>query len=501
MNDVTNGRTTEDDRRVVVIGSGPAGATAALTLLQNGIPVTLLESGQNLPVGTHVRAMGRTLYRKWPTYAKRDNYVPTDDPTARWHHDLAPGGMSNYWTGAVPRFAPEDFNEGERLHERYRWPITYDELRPFYERAESIVPVSGTAHDALNLPASHVAYECSLASDWQRIAPYAADLGHGLVPTPLSEGTPWLVERHGAPFNSYTNIIQKLQGRPDFQLMLGAHALRLEWRGDKKRVDSIVYFDRATNSEARIPAAAVVVAAGPLASTKLLLDSTSADFPNGLGNTEDLLGRYLHDHSNTWCIVGLEKPLSRLGHTVYFTRAPYEESEPLLAASNTLGNANSFDRILALTPTRTTRFGVVSFGTMVPVESNYALPHETEKDEFGLPKLDLHLHYDDSVKRTIYAGQQRLLEVLDKAGYHGKIETEEFPLVPGNSVHFGGTVRMHASPKYGMLNAWNRMHAVDNVVVADASSFTTGAEKNPTITVMALAVRAAERLAMDLKSQ
>jgi len=200
-------------------------------------------------------------------------------------------------------------------------------------------------------------------------------------------------------------------------------------------------------------------------------------------------------------MVSLEKPLSRLSHTVYFTRAPYDESEPLLATSNTIGKAKSIDRILALAPTRTTRFGVVTFGTMVPVESNYALPHATEKDEFGLPKIDLHIHYDYAVKRTIYAGQQRLLAVFDKAGYHGKVETEEFPLLPGNSVHFGGSVRMHASPKYGMLNAWNRLHAVDNVAVADASSFTTGAEKNPTITVMALAARAAERLATDLKSQ
>jgi choline dehydrogenase-like flavoprotein len=471
---------------------------AALTLVRRGIPVTLLESGQMTPRGLLVRAMGGTLYRKWPAIPSPQRYVASDDPATLWHHDLAPGGMSNYWTGAVPRFAPEDFFEGERLHERYRWPITYEELEPYYERAERLLVVTAGPCDAPNLPAARATYHRQLAPDWGRIAPYAEALGSGLVPTPLAAGPPWLIRRRGAPFNSFTEIVAKLRRFPHFQLLLGAHAQRLEWDGAKRRVGHVIYHDRAQGCERRLAAAAVVLAAGPLASTKLLLDSACADFPDGLGDTAGILGRYLHDHVNAWCVVEFDRPLSRLRHTAYLTRAPYRESEPLRAASCTIGPASYRDRALALTPTKTRRVGVVTFGTMIPLERNYVRLDTTQTDEFGLPRLDVHIRFDDETRRTVATGQQRFVETLKAAGFDAAITTEPHPLVPGASVHFGGTVRMHDSPAYGMLNAWNQLHAVANVVVADASSYTTGVEKNPTLTVMALAARAAERLASDL---
>ena len=123
-----------DDRRVLVIGSGPAGAMAALTLAQEGIPVTRLESGQHVPRGLLVRVAGRNLVRKRPRIEDPRRHVASDDPAAYWYHALCPGGISSHWAGAVPRFAPEDFDEGGRLDERYRWPISYDDLVPYYQR-------------------------------------------------------------------------------------------------------------------------------------------------------------------------------------------------------------------------------------------------------------------------------------------------------------------------------------------------------------------------------
>ena len=493
-------RNVEDDRRVLVIGSGPTGAMAALTLTQRGIPVTMLESGQRMPQGALVRAMGRTLYRTWPAFPTAVRHVASDDPGAMWLHDLSPGGMSNYWTGAVPRFAPDDFTDGERLHARYRWPVSYDDLRPYYERVERLLLVSGGQRDLPTLPAADVAHPYTLPPDWQRVAPAAEAAGHGLAPVPLAAGKPWMATRRGAPFNSFAVIVEQLRRKPNFQLLLGAHALRLEWSGAKRRVTSVVYYDRTAQCEKRINAAAVVVAAGPLSSTKLLLDSACADFPEGLGNTAGILGAYLHDHPQCWCIVALDQPLTRLGHTVFLTRRAYQDSDPLVAASCTIGNATSLDRLLALAPTKTRRFGVVVFGTLIPLERNAVRPHATEKDEFGLPWLDLHIRFDDAARRNIETAMARLLAILDATGIRATIQGELFQKPPGASVHFGGTVRMHESPAYGMLDGWNRLHAVRNVVVADASSFTTGVEKNPTLTAMALAARAAERLAADLKT-
>jgi len=116
---------------------------AAATLIAAGIPVTMLESGRHSPRGLLVRAAGRTLLRG--TLGRRDTspYRSSEEGGATWLHVRAPGGLTNYWTGAVPRFVPQDFSEGGRLHERYVWPITYDDLAPYYSRIERIIGVTG----------------------------------------------------------------------------------------------------------------------------------------------------------------------------------------------------------------------------------------------------------------------------------------------------------------------------------------------------------------------
>ena len=139
-------------------------------------------------------------------------------------------------------------------------------------------------------------------------------------------------------------------------------------------------------------------------------------------------------------------------------------------------------------------------GTMVPTEQHYVKPDTAKKDAFGLPLLDICIQYDEATVQNVIAARERLLSILEEAGYRGKLCEAPTQIVPGSSVHYGGTIRMHQSPQHGMLDRWNRLHAVPNVQVVDASCFTTGAEKNPTPTVMALAARAADRLAHDLRT-
>lgn len=491
-----------DERRVIVIGSGPSGSMAALALLKQGIPVTMLESGQVLPPGLLVRVMGKNVFRRWPPFETPQGHTASGDFRTQWHNALVPGGLSNYWVGAVPRFAPHDFFEGERLHERYRWPVSYEDLAPYYAQVERLIRVVADRRDVPGLPAPCVAYEQRLPRQWQRVAASAESFGQGLTPIPIADGPPWLISRRSAAaFNSFTRIVPLLQRSPNFQLILGAHALRMEWSGERRRVDSVVYVDCSTHAEQRLAGAAVVLAAGPLASTRLLLNSTSHDFPEGLGNTSGLLGQYLHDHSQGWCVLETDRALPRFGQSAYLTRPPYRESAPLLAASCTLGRSDSTrrEKLLSLTFAPAHTFGVVSFGTMIPVPENYVRLDPTARDGFGLPTLDVHIRYQDEATHSVTAAQERLVAILEAAGYHCTLRDHVLK-PPGASVHYAGTVRMHSSPTHGVLNAWNRLHAVDNVVVADASCFTTGVEKNPTLTAMALAVRAGHRLAEDLKT-
>ena len=491
----------DDDRRVIVVGSGPTGAMAALTLVRRGIPVTMLESGSDLPEGRLVRVMGQNVYRRWPGASESLPYVASRDPDTFWHQALAPGGLSNYWTGAVPRFAPQDFYEGERLHERYRWPVTYDELAPYYDRVEGLLGVVGSKVGVPNLPAPSRVSHVDLPGDWRRVAAVAESLGQGVVRVPLAEGGHWAKRNTGAAFNSYDRIVRRLKGHPYFRLHLGTHALRLEWNPRRRQVDAVVCYDRSTRSERRLVGAAVVVAAGPLGSTKLLLQSRCSDFPDGLGNTEGVLGRYLHDHPNDWCVAELDRPLSRTGHPAYVTRAPYARSKPLLAASFTFGPESVRDRVLSVLPLKATRFGVVTFGTMIPTEGNYVRLSPERKDQFGLPMLDIHIAFGPDVESGLAAARERLLAIFDAAGHKCTLHCSVPRLVPGFAAHFGGSVRMHASPRHGVLDGWNRLHAVPNVLVVDASAFTTGVEKNPTLTAMALAARAADSLAGSLKSE
>jgi choline dehydrogenase-like flavoprotein len=490
-----------DGRRVIVIGSGPAGAMAACALVQQRIPVTLLESGIAHPSGLLVRARGRNIYRRTPSMSSpTGQFVATGDPSTIWSSHVGLGGLSNQWTGAVPRFAPDDFFEGERLDERYRWPLDYHELASFYANAERMLHVTASSDDFPALPTSCASHRRGLPPDWQRIARTASLEGQGLTVLPLAEGPDWLLARRSTAFNSYTSIIRDLVSSPQFELRTGAHALRLEWSGRRREIESVVYHDRRTAQQHRLEAAAVVVACGALRSTKLLFDSACRDFPDGLGNSEGLLGKYFHDHPKEWWTVETDRPVSRLTPAAYLTRMPYKDAPPLLATSWTIGNARPRDVVLKFIPVRTRVLGVQVFGTMRPTEDRFVRPHAVQVDEFGLPQLELSISFTAEEIANVVASRERFLDLMVAAGYTCRLNAVEPQLVPGSAVHYGGTIRMHRSRQFGVLNEWNRPHDIQNLVVSDASCFTTNTEKNPTLTAMALSARAACRLAHDLRT-
>ena len=138
------------------------------------------------------------------------------------------------------------------------------------------------------------------------------------------------------------------------------------------------------------------------------------------------------------------------------------------------------------------------FGTQVPEpEIGVSLDDPSSEDVLN-QRPRLNLRYDDAATANIAAGRQRLCDVFAAAGLPVEVTSPPHELRPGSSVHFAGTARMHADPRFGMLDGFGRMHDVPNVAVCDMSAFTTNPEKNPTLTAMALAIRAADRLASDV---
>jgi choline dehydrogenase-like flavoprotein len=219
----------DDERHVVVIGSGPAGAAAARELAQNGIAVTLLEAGSDVQPGLLVRAGGRNLFRRVPPLLEEAGHSVSGDPRTQCWVKFAPGGLSNNWTGAVPRFAPEDFTEGERLHERFRWPIGYADLAPFYERLERSLDITADPRDVPQLPGGYASYPHRLPKDWHDVERAANKRGQGFTTYPLADGPPNMLVRRGTAFNSFDGIVRPLLHLTNFRLLTGAHALQLEW--------------------------------------------------------------------------------------------------------------------------------------------------------------------------------------------------------------------------------------------------------------------------------
>ncbi len=488
-------------QRVVVVGSGPTGAIAAWQLIRNGVPVTLLEAGTSGPDGLLVRAFGQNLFRKKPPGSFGSDAAEYHrSENTRWFMNLALGGMSNNWTGAVPRFAREDFYDGQRLHEKYVWPLSYDELVPYYEKAERLMGIVASSHSFPTLPAGYADWRMELPPGWDKASRAAAEQGHGLLTLPLADGAPFFARRQGTAFNSYSSIVRGLLSSPLFELVSGAEVQGFEWSENLGTVTAALYRDKSSGAERSCAGAAFVLCAGAIHSARLLLNSKSRRFPTGLGNDRDLVGRYLHDHTREWWAFETNKPLPRLKPSAYMTRGPFEGAPPLMGTSWTLGSTNLKEKLLGLLPSETRSFGCQVFGTMVPTADDRIDLHPAEVAPDGLPKARIQMRFDDDAMTLIENARERLFEILAGAGYQCRLtELEPNQVRPGGAVHYGGSARMHASAEHGVVDAFNRVYGAPNLLVGDAACFTTSPEKNPTLTAMALAARAADQLTADLR--
>ncbi len=483
----------DDSERVIVVGSGPAGAMAALELVRAGVPVTMLESGLRPPSGIIVRAAGQTLLRRragGDLLSRR--HVAVGDRDTEWWSSLSPGGLSNYWTAAVPRFAPADFHDGARLDERFRWPVTYDDLAPFYDVAEDQLSITAPTTAVPLVPAGRSRYRRDLPADWKRT--FSTQHTDELTVLALARGAKWMIARRGSEFNSYHVIVAPMLSNASFELRVGTHVRRLATAADGT-VIGVECTDRTSGQSSVVRGRAVVLAAGTVDTARIMLSSTSSAWPDGVGNQHGLVGRYLHDHTREWWPVDLDRSLTLLDHPLYLTREAHELTEPLSGASATIGLASPRDRLLTYLGRAGRRFGVQVFGTMVPHEEHRVTLSASRLDDFGNPVVELDVAYDDRTLQVLARMKERFTEVFADVGIAARIEPVDWTPRPGSSVHFAGSVRMHDRPELGVVDRWNRVHGLENVLVTDMSCFTTNPEKNPTLTAMALAARAARQLA------
>jgi len=198
------------ENSVVVVGSGPAGAAATLSLIEKGVDVTLIEAGRaRAALGLTARVAGVTLTRIHRPLAPRpDGVIVTGDPTTLLFEDVAPGGLTNHWSCAVPRFSRDDFTDATRAGEVFTWPVGYDDLAPWYDWVEPRLCISGSPVDVPQLPAGKVSDVRNLSPTWQPIADQAQRDGQAIVPVPYVYGARTTLTLSGTVFNSFVRLIK-----------------------------------------------------------------------------------------------------------------------------------------------------------------------------------------------------------------------------------------------------------------------------------------------------
>ena len=214
-----------------------------------------------------------------------------------------------------------------------------------------------------------------------------------------------------------------------------------------------------------------------------------------------MLGRYLHDHPLGKLVVDLESPVS-VHPPSYLTREALDRAPPLYTAACMQWSGVEIvgKSLLSRRPGYLNWLGFSVFGTMAPTRDNWVALDRTAAGSNGArPTLNLHIHHPAEARVALDKARDDLSDILGRAGFKPRVRTWNVEPA-GESKHYGGTCRMHASPTYGMLDRWNRLHAAPNVAVVDSAAFTTGPEKNPVLTAMALAARAANRLAEEAKA-
>jgi len=485
---------------VIVIGSGPPGATAARFLSQAGIATTVLEAGgENADLGLTVRVRGIALLRwnRRQLLRRGDALSFAGNADTELFEELAPGGLSNHWSCAVPRFSEQDFRDAERAGESQTWPVGYADLAPWYDQVEPLLHIAGGTVDYVQVPAGRVQRVWKLWPDWAPLAARAREQGRDILPLPYTYGGATTVTVGGNVFNAFVRLVRPLWKAGRLRVKFDARALRLEWSREKRAVTAVIYRDMKTGRDERMPCAAVVVAAGAVNSARILLESTSDEFPAGLGNTEGVLGAYLHDHPLAKLVLDLGTPVP-IHPPLYISRPELSRAEPLYAAAGAQWSGTSLVVKSVLSRGRLPDTGFSIFGTMAPSPEN-RVSLDTSRRSDGTAGLVVQIRHPPESQRLLEHTRDQIIELFSQAGLSPRERVFKVEIA-GNANHYGGTVRMHRSPRYGMLDGWSRMHAARNVVVADSAAFTTGPEKNPVLTSMTLAARAADRLAQDLRA-
>jgi choline dehydrogenase-like flavoprotein len=530
-------RTPSERVDVCVVGSGPAGALVAAALARAGHEVVVLEAGPRFGTdagpGERRRDRERRMERflrgtggwpdVWDMGGERDAYATAD----QWYPLNATrvkgvGGSSLHWQGTVVRFHEGDFETRSRYGVGTDWPIGYEDLRPYYARAERELGVAGADDNPFGppreepypMPAFPPSYSDSIFAE----ACEALGIATHTVPNARNSeaydgrgacegyGTCKPVCPSGAKYTAEVHVREA--EREGARVIDRAPVQRLVHDDAGDRVTAAVYAT-PDGGKHRQTAREFVVACGGVETPRLLLLSRSERYPDGLANSSGLVGRYFMDHLGPRIGGRLGRPTrqNHVGfvttgtHQFYDDRGPdrgafkleflnYAGPSPadVALASETWGD----DLLGSIREGVGDYIEVAGLAEQPPRKDNYVDLDPSETDDHGNPVPRLHWSVDDRTKATVAAANDRQRAILDELGVD--VLWADGPDGAGPAAHHMGTTRMGRDPAASVVDPWGRSHDLANLWVAGSSTFVTGGALNPTLTIAALALRTADRL-------
>jgi choline dehydrogenase-like flavoprotein len=537
----------------VVIGSGAAGGIMAKQLSTAGFSVVVLEQGGWGKYGKeHEYNKDEWLNRNVSEEDRlmsdpsrqRNTFRRTDKEKARpgtHSYGCVIGGGTVTYGGSSWRHLPYEFKELSMDHTipsgtgMADWPISYDEIEPFYQQAEWEMGISGLRVNSPFVAPMKKDYPVPpvpLKSSGALFNTAADKLGLTVVPGPLAIITKPYMGRAAcvncgicsgygcqvkARSSSAVTMIPLAEktGRCEIRVRSYVHEISLDNNG---RVTGVVYFD-ANKNAVRQKAKAVVLSANGSESARLLLLSKSARFPDGLANSSGMVGKYLMTGNGATAHALFDKPLNEYKGVISGAGiVDYVPSDPKRGfygggRLTARGYQTPFDLGLdglspeaprwgagykkALQEEANHRMTINCFVTQMPLETNRVDLDPDVRDDWGLPAMRItsSSHPDDFKNMEFF--RQKSIDILQAAGAK-KVWAPPIADTRGGA-HNRGTCRMGNDPKTSVVDKYHRSHDVPNLYIVDGSSMVTGGRNHPTLTIQALAFRAADHIIKEAK--
>lgn len=554
----------DNDHDVLVIGSGAGGGMAAYALTKAGAKVLMLEAGRDydpveetpmfgenrdaplLGAGTPDKEFGyynATVHGGWQI--EGEPYTTAKDSKFRWWRSRMLGGRTNHWGRNSFRMGPYDFKPKSRDGLGYDWPISYEELAPYYDRTERLIGVYGSNMGLENHPDSGEGVlqpppKMRIPELYLKAA--GDDIGIPVVPARRAVLTRdkndgrspcfWATAcgrgcSIGAAFQSTTSLLPWAKATGNLSIITDAmvYEISLDRAG---KANGVRYIDKKTGEHKFIGARVVVLAASAGESARILLNS-NGNAAEGLANSSGQVGRNLVDtvgSSITAKFPALEnRPRynedGAMGLHAYipfwlyqeqakgkldFPRGYHVEIYSQFGAPG-LGMGNGLDGYghKIREDVRRNYGSYITFaqrGEMIPNANCFAEIDTDTKDKFGIPVLKFHYAHSKHEFDQVAHFQQSMGTLIDRMGgtVSGSIGTPEESIAAGGVIiHEVGTARMGARAADSVVNRYGQSWDVENLFLMDGSVFSSKAHKNPTLSIMALAWRNSEYLAQLMK--